>query len=766
MALITSNADRNPARLNISFRISPLSTGYHEPEMWGIEGGEIIKSHLLLFFALPVLVAAQTANISLGSFLVASDDSSPWHSPSKEFAFGFRPVGDQNLFLLAIWFDTIPDKTIVWYANEGKPAPEGSKLELGVDGQFTLTTPQGEEIWKPYSAVYKAAYAAMLNSGNFIIADNESKHIWESFRNPTDTILPTQIMERGGLLSSRRTENSYEKGRFQLRLLPDGNLVLNPIALPTEKAYDAYYISVTYDPADDTNSGFQLVFNESGYLYIVRRNGNIKNLTSGSISSPQDFYYRATLDVDGVFTQNAHPKSPTKGNIWVQSWTPVWFEPKDICSDIKGDLGGGVCGFNSYCTLQSNGRPDCQCLPGFSLLDQDDKFSGCKQDNVQRCDPTTPNPEELYEITVLSNLVWRTSANYEELQPSNEVNCRDSCISDCNCVVAITYSGSCWKKKLPLSSGKVDISTYGKVFIKIPKANHTSRALPSSENINTKEDQATAILVISILLGSSVFLNLLLMAASSIAFFCSYHRRQTLTEVSSILETNLRSFTFENLKKATEGYRDELGRGAFGTVYKGILSSPSSTTLMAVKKLDNLLQDGEKEFVAEARAMAMTYHKNLVRLIGFCDEGQHKLLVYEFMSNGTLASFLFGISRPDWNRRVQIAFGIARGLAYLHDECGTQIIHCDIKPQNILLDDSFTARISDFGLAKLIMNDQTRTLTAIRGTRGYVAPEWFRNMPITAKVDVYSFGVMLLEIVFCRKSLETERENEEELILV
>ncbi|XWS41083.1 hypothetical protein CRYUN_Cryun17cG0049900 [Craigia yunnanensis] len=232
---------------------------------------------LLLFFALPVLVAAQTANISLGSSLVASQDSSPWHSPSKEFAFGFRRIGDQNLFLLAIWFDTIPDRTIVWYANEGKPTPEGSKLELGVDGQFTLTTPLGEEIWKPNSMV---AYAAMLNTGNFILADNDSNHIWESFRYPTDTILPTQIMESGGLLSSRRTENSYEKGRFQLRLLPDGNLVLNPIALPTEKSYDAYYISGTYDPANDTNSGFRLVVNESSYLYVARRNGNIKNLTS------------------------------------------------------------------------------------------------------------------------------------------------------------------------------------------------------------------------------------------------------------------------------------------------------------------------------------------------------------------------------------------------------------------------------------------------------------------------------------------------------
>lgn len=198
---------------------------------------------------------------------------------------------------------------------------------------------------------------------------------------------------------------------------------------------------------------------------------------------------------------------------------------------------------------------------------------------------------------------------------------------------------------------------------------------------------------------------------------------------------------------------------------KGVIFSSSSRNYIAVKKLDKLHQEGEKEF-KEVSTIAKTHHKNLVRLLGFCDEGPNKLLVYEFMSNGTLASFLFGISRPDWNKRIQIASGIARGIMYLHEECVTQIIHCDIKPQNILLDDSFTARISDIGLAKLLLNDQTRTHTVVRGTRGYVAPEWFRNHPITTKIDVYSYGVMLLEVIFCRKSLDMEKENEEEVVLI
>lgn len=198
-----------------------------------------------------------------------------------------------------------------------------------------------------------------------------------------------------------------------------------------------------------------------------------------------------------------------------------------------------------------------------------------------------------------------------------------------------------------------------------------------------------------------------------------------------------------------------MGRGGFGVVYKGTIQA-GSTRVVAVKKLDKVVQDGEKEFKTEVQVIGQTHHKNLVRLLGFCDEGQNRLLVYEFLSNGTLANFLFGCSKPNWKQRTQIAFGIARGLLYLHEECGTQIIHCDIKPQNILLDNYYNARISDFGLAKLLVMDQSKTQTAIRGTKGYVAPEWFRNRPITVKVDVYSFGVMLLEIICCRRNVDLE----------
>ncbi|KAJ4724157.1 Receptor-like protein kinase [Melia azedarach] len=227
---------------------------------------------------------------------------------------------------------------------------------------------------------------------------------------------------------------------------------------------------------------------------------------------------------------------------------------------------------------------------------------------------------------------------------------------------------------------------------------------------------------------------------------------------------SLQSFNYSELEKATNRFKEQIGRGGFATVYKGVLAFESKK-VVAVKKLENIINKEDKEFKAEINAIGQTNHKNLVKLLGFCNEGQHRLLVYEFITNGSLAGFLFGNPKANWYQRMQIAFGIARGLFYLHEECTTQIIHCDIKPQNILIDDSFTAKISDFGLAKILKPDQTRTTTALRGTRGYVAPEWFKNQPITVKVDVYSFGILLLELICCRKSFEPNVQNENQMIL-
>ncbi|CAI8594386.1 unnamed protein product [Vicia faba] len=469
-----------------------------------------------------------------------------------------------------------------------------------------------------------------------------------------------------------------------------------------------------------------------------------------------------------------HPKSSTKS----EGWTTVWSKPDNICLYTVSS-GSGVCGYNSFCTLGQDKRPTCQCPKSYSLVNPDDPYGSCKPDFIQGCEEDELSKrKDLYDFEVLINTDWPFSDSVLQ-RPFTEELCKEACMGDCMCSVAIFRLGdSCWMKKLPLSNGKVHPTLNGaKAFLKVRKDNTSLQSFdfpPFPIIANKNNNRETLVLVVSVLFGSSAILNAVLLVAicfstSMIVQYKKKLRRVSRSETS--VETNLRCFTYEELEEATNGFDKELGRGAFGIVYEGVVNNNTcSETRVAMKKLNNFLLDqAHREFRNELNVIGLTHHKNLVRLLGFCEGGSERLLVYEYMSNGTLASLLFNADekqKPSWKLRLELAIGIARGLVYLHEECITRIIHCDIKPQNILLDDYFNARISDFGLAKLMNMNQSKTNTGIRGTKGYVALEWFKNMPITAQVDVYSYGVVLLEIISCRRCVqEMEQEDEEKAIL-
>lgn len=440
------------------------------------------------------------------------------------------------------------------------------------------------------------------------------------------------------------------------------------------------------------------------------------------------------------------------------AWSVSTSLPENICRNIQV-TGGGACGFNSVCSMDGGTvqRPRCSCPVGYSPIDPQDWKSGCKQDFIpQKCG----QENDSFSFVEMTNTDFPLNDHAAFVQVDEEW-CRRACLADCFCSVAIYRDNYCWMKSVPFLNGRTDPTTGGKALIKI-RNNSTVDHSSSGWSSRKSSTSSTLIIIGSVLLGGSVLANLLVLA-SVFLFGFRFNGKKTKSRVHPGL--NIRSFSFNELQVATNEFKEELGSGACSTVYKGALNDENGR-LIAVKKLLKVQGGVEQEFIAEVSSISRTNHKNLVRLLGYCDEGQNKLLVYEFMSNGSLASFLFESStRPNWYRRVQIAFATARGLCYLHEECSTQIIHCDIKPQNVLLDDSHTPKISDFGLAKLLRPDQTRTTTGIRGTRGYVAPEWFRNMPITVKVDVYSFGILLLELVCCRKSYEADVDDEREAIL-
>ncbi|XP_057477333.1 G-type lectin S-receptor-like serine/threonine-protein kinase LECRK3 [Actinidia eriantha] len=554
------------------------------------------SSNLLFLSLLPFLPVFAASNINLSSSLSATGGDDSWISPSGEFAFGFCKINNTNTFLLAIWYAKIPKQTIVWHANTSSPVQTGSKVNLTPNG-LALNDPSGQTIWKaqPNTAV---SYGAMLDTGNFVLSGtNNSFYVWESFDYPTDTILPTQVLSLGGMLYSKLSEANYSKGRFELHFTNGGDLELVQIAWPSEIRYQHYYTSATANP-DASQSGFQLVFSKSADINIVKRNGTTVPLSWVSITPNLNNYHRATLDSDGVFRQYTCPKT----SIGDQSWLFVRYIPGNICAALTNEIGSGVCGFNSYCLAQG-GTVDCQCPLGYSFFDPNDKFGGCRPNFPQGCgvDDGTRNPNELYDLVPMVDVNF-PFGDYDRLGPYNQTQCEQSCLHDCLCAVAIFSGTNCWKKRLPLSNGRLGAAL---AIIKVRKGSVTPSGSSHYPISNSKKDNQ---ILLWSLFGSSGFGNILLLILISPMVF-SRHQKKSIKFVgdSSAHETNLRIFTYEELKVATDRFKEELGRGSFGIVYKGVLKFGSKNQV-AVKKLDKLSQGGEREFKAEVSAIGKTHH--------------------------------------------------------------------------------------------------------------------------------------------------------------
>ncbi|XP_062185564.1 cold-responsive protein kinase 1-like isoform X2 [Phragmites australis] len=227
-------------------------------------------------------------------------------------------------------------------------------------------------------------------------------------------------------------------------------------------------------------------------------------------------------------------------------------------------------------------------------------------------------------------------------------------------------------------------------------------------------------------------------------------------------------FSYNELRKATQGFSgaNKIGEGGFGSVFRGVLKDG---TTVAVKVLSATSRQGVREFLTELTAISDIKHENLVTLIGCCAEGSHRILVYNYLENNSLAQTLLGSRysniRFNWRARVKIAVGIACGLAFLHEEIHPPIIHRDIKASNILLDKDLTPKISDFGLARLLPPNATHVSTRVAGTLGYLAPEYAIRGQVTKKSDIYSFGVLLLEIVSGRCNTNTRLPSEDQFLL-
>ncbi|PWA53290.1 protein kinase-like domain, Concanavalin A-like lectin/glucanase domain protein [Artemisia annua] len=250
--------------------------------------------------------------------------------------------------------------------------------------------------------------------------------------------------------------------------------------------------------------------------------------------------------------------------------------------------------------------------------------------------------------------------------------------------------------------------------------------------------------------------------------FIRRHKTESYINVEAFIKNHEalapKRYTYSSVRKMTDSFKVKVGEGGYGSVYQGTLPNGNS---VAVKLLNELKGNGE-DLVNELASISKTSHVNIVSLLGFCFEGRHRALIYEYMSNGSLEKFIYNRSSPlsssqlEWKKLYEISVGIGRGLEYLHRGCNTQILHFDIKPHNILLDQDFCPKISDFGLAKLCPEKRSVvSMSGMRGTPGYIAPEVFsRNFGgVSHKSDVYSYGMMVLEMVGGRREVVVEDED-------
>ncbi|KAI9125556.1 hypothetical protein K1719_002974 [Acacia pycnantha] len=678
--------------------------------------------------------------IILGSSLFPKTNPTSWVSPSGLFSFGFYPQDDG--FAVGIRLKGEREGTIIWTPNFNT-ASSDSVIELTKDGQLVLRNEPKQMEVVIANASERADSASLLDSGNFVLYSKNHSVIWKSFDYPTNTIL-------GGQNLSSEQELISANRRFILQMQTDGNLVAYPMNY--EKGNDAIWASNTFQ-----SQVLQLTLNLTGCLCLGNHGNTIKVLANSSNQLGRNtslIIYRATLDLDGILRLYVHTyEKNTSFNV-----QPVWQSMSNQC-EVKG-----FCGFNSYCSMNGS-EAVCECYPGFMPIygNKSIMFLECEQ-RKDDC-KTSEDPKVLYDVVRLQHMQWSLIPYL--VIPMEIEACGESCRDDCDCGAVLHEDGRCKKYSLPIRFGRFNHTVSTTALFKLP----TKSVVPSKPNKPEVivDHKKNLILTLVITIGSISFVFLVFAIS---VFLIHMHKVYSYTKLSASSENlgfaedcSLRTFGFHELVNATANFTEEIGRGSFGVVYKGTLQG--NNRRIAVKKLDeDVVDEGEREFQAEITAIARTHHINLVQLIGYCIDGSRKLIVYEYMSNGSLAYFLFRAEMHlSWKQRVKIALDVAKGVLYLHEECEVCIVHCNIKPHNILLDEVWTAKISDFGLARLSMPEHSRAKRINELASGYVAPERQRDAMASVKVDIYSYGVVLLEVICCRRNIDVNVSSEEEIML-